>query len=165
MRAEAATANLGDDRGAGPDAADGLLHEQPRVVREDGGGTLPRTMGGRAVFQGTQADVPAPRLRRVQRERGQVADLDGAPGPSPAAIPQVPREVEAELQPPRRCRARKRLGAPQSRPAPRNVWDGRWVEIGRVQAQAPVSAGVSALHDVSRGIASRQNPGISGIRP
>ena len=42
------------------------------------------------------------------------------------------------------------------------AWDGRWVEIGRGQAEALVFAGFSAVLAVSNGTASRQILGNSG---
>ncbi|MGN0843512.1 MAG: hypothetical protein ACI4QF_09650, partial [Kiritimatiellia bacterium] len=43
------------------------------------------------------------------------------------------------------------------------AWDGRWVEIGRGQAEALVFAGFSAVLAVSNGTASRQILGDSEI--
>ena len=91
-----------------------------------------------------------------------MADLDRASGAPAAALSQVPFEVETELQQTRGSRTSRRLGEAQHRPAPRNVWDGRRVEIGRDQAEAPVFAGFSAVLAVSNGTASRQILGNSG---
>ena len=67
--------------------------------------------------------------------------LDRASGAPAAARSQVPFEVETELQQTRGSRTSRRLGEAQHRPASRNVWDGRRVEIGRNQAESPVFAG------------------------
>ena len=61
-----------------------------------------------------------------------------------------------------RGQMRRMVGEAQHRPASRNVWDGRRVEIGRDQAEAPAFAGFSAFLAVSNGTASRQIPGDSG---
>jgi hypothetical protein len=65
---------------------DGLPDGQSRLERADRRGTLQGPVVHRAVLQGTQADLPDPRLRWVQRERGQVAGLDGAARPPAAAL-------------------------------------------------------------------------------
>ena len=61
-----------------------------------------------------------------------------------------------------RGQMRRMVGEAQHRPASRNVWDGRRVEIGRDQAEAPAFAGFSAVLAVSNGTASRQILGDSG---
>ena len=83
-------------------------------------------------------------------------------GSTPSRNATVPFEVETALQQTRGSRTSRRLGEAQHRPAPRNVWDGRRMEIGRDQAEAPVFAGFFAVLAVSNGTASRQILGDSG---
>lgn len=72
-------------RVARKDARDGVLHEQLRVERVHGRRAVQGEMGGRASFQGTQADAPAPVLLRRKPERRRMADMGGdADAPCPA---------------------------------------------------------------------------------
>ena len=117
-------------RGGRQDEGDDFLDEPPRLERADRRGTVPGAVGRRAVLQGTQADLPNPRLRWIQRECRQVAGLDRDARAPPAAVHAPRRGLGAELLAPRGRRARGGVG--QARPGrdPQNLWDSNTAQTG-----------------------------------
>ena len=84
----------------------------------------------RLCLKGTQADLPDPRLRRLQRERGQVAGLDGAARPPAAALHAARRGLDAQLLAPRGRRARRGVGEARTGRHPQNLWDSTAAQTG-----------------------------------
>ena len=81
-------------------------------------------MGDRGLLQGAQADAPADGLHRDERERGQVADMDGASRAPPAALPQVPLRMGQGVLAARRHSALCGVDGPGHRGDPAPLWDG-----------------------------------------
>jgi len=96
----------------------------------------------RLCLKGTQADLPDPRLRRLQRERGQVAGLDGAARPPAAALHAARRGLDAQLLAPRGRRARRGVGEARTGRHPQNLWDSTAAQTGRAVRETPAFAGV-----------------------
>lgn len=148
------------------DARDVLPHEQHGVERSDDRGAVQGAVGDRDVLQGAQADLPDPRLHRLQRERGQVAGLDGAPGAHAPALPPPRLEMEAQLLAARGRGAGVRVAAAQrcgTARILRREWDSTWWNPRGAGLQTPVFAGFPAVRRRTNGTARVEKPAFSGL--
>ena len=107
-------------------------------------------MRDRGLLQGAQADAPADGLHRDERERGQVADMDGSPHSPTAALPQVPLRMGQGVLAPRRNRAFCRVDGSGHRGNPAPLWDGI----------TPASTATSLRPAVFGGLLSRRSQNL-----
>ena len=93
-------------------------------------------------------------LHRLQRERGQVAGLDGAPGAHAPALPPPRLEMEAQLLAARGRGAGVRVAAAQrcgTARILRREWDSTWWNPRGAGLQTPVFAGFPAVRRRTNG--------------
>ena len=136
------------------------------LERPDDRGAVSGAVGRRDVLQGAQADLPDPRLHRLQRERGQVAGLDGAPGAHAPALPPPRLEMEAQLLAARGRGAGVRVAAAQrcgTARILRREWDSTWWNPRGAGLQTPVFAGFPAVRRRTNGTARVEKPAFSGF--
>ena len=90
-------AGHGHGRGQEQNGEDDVHHEQLRMVGVLDLPAIPVPLGGGGVLQGAEADAPAGRFPREQRERSPLAGLDGAAGLSPAPLHRLAEQMEAPV--------------------------------------------------------------------
>src|SRR2546423_7013515 len=106
-------------------ARDDFPHQPPGVERAHDWRALPLPLADRSLLQATQADLASGRLPGQQRQRGQVAVVDGPAADAPAALPGPPFQMEPQLCAafhPHSIRFMEPLGL--AGPAPK-LWDSR----------------------------------------